>query len=467
MNRIIRQIRSAPSGIGILLIAGPSLVWCSEYIGSGEVILATRTGAILGTGVTWAVISGIFLKYWIGMSGARYTVVTGEGLIDLFSRMPGPRNWAVWLVFVAQLTTAAIAIGSIASAAGVFLASLLPISSFAGGWIVTVFALLIAWTGRFGWLKYIMSGLVFVVLAGVFYVAVKVFPGIEAFISGLVPRDPTVPLWALEKGIDPNPWREVLPLIGWGAGGFASQVWYSYWVMGAGYGRARKDRYGEPANTDELKALTTGDARRLKGWFRVVYTDASLAMVIGILATLGFLYAGAGVLGKLQVAPDGPEVAVQLSEIFGQNWGKWGGLLFMVGGTAALVATQIGQLAGWPRLLADAARICIPGVKERFTWKIQFRFFLLLFFLSNMILVYTLGYKPVSLVKLGALFDGLLLTPLQAVWICWGLFVTLPRMLSKEARKILQPNPVFAAGLILAFLVFGYFCVFQLPFVFR
>ena len=52
-------------------------------IGSGEVILTTRVGAILGTDVLWAIILGIFLKYVIGLGGARYTVCTGEGMIDM------------------------------------------------------------------------------------------------------------------------------------------------------------------------------------------------------------------------------------------------------------------------------------------------------------------------------------------------------------------------------------------------
>ena len=36
----------APKGLAILAIVGPAFVWCAEYIGSGEVILATRMGAI-------------------------------------------------------------------------------------------------------------------------------------------------------------------------------------------------------------------------------------------------------------------------------------------------------------------------------------------------------------------------------------------------------------------------------------
>ncbi|HMB90166.1 MAG TPA: hypothetical protein VKP65_04920, partial [Rhodothermales bacterium] len=59
--------------------------------------------------------------------------------------------------------------------------------------------------------------------------------------------------------------------------------------------------------------------------------------------------------------------------------------------------------------------------------------------------------------------DGLLLTPLQAIWVGIGLYVVLPRLVSKETWAIVRPHWIFAVGLVLAFLVFGYFCVFQIP----
>ena len=79
-----------------------------------------------------------------------------------------------------------------------------------------------------------------------------------------------------------------------------------------------------------------------------------------------------------------------------------------------------------------------------------------------MVIIYTLGFKPVVLVKAGAILDGLLLTPLQAILVAVGLFAVMPKMLSKEAAEILKPNRIFAVGLIIAFLVFSYFCIFQI-----
>ena len=450
----------------MLAIAGPSLVWAGEFIGSGEVILATRVGAILGPTVLWAVVIGVGLKFWIGMAGARYTVCTGEGMIDMIGRIPGPRNWGVWMTLVAQLAAGTIAIGSLAAAAGIFIHSVIGISPLLAGWLVTLFALAVVWSNVFNYLKLFMSLFVVIAVAGVLYVAITVFPGFGAIFKGLLIDIPAVPEWALAlDSVEANPWREILPLLGWAAGGFASQVWYTYWVIGAGYGATAGRGYGKPADTDMLRSMSAENAVRIRGWCRVVYTDASLAMILGVVATGAFLIAGAGVLRPNQLAPEGPEVATTLATLFAARWGRFGGMLFMVAGACALIGTQIGQLAGWPRLLADSMRICIPKFNDRFAWKTQYRLFLGYFFVTSMVIVYSFGLKPVFLVKISAIFEGLLLTPFQALWVLMGLYLVMPRMLSADARKILRPHWIFAVGLTAAFLVFAYFCVFQMPFV--
>ena len=458
------EIRKPPVGLAVFLLVGPSMVWAAEYIGSGEVILATRTGAILGPTVLWALVLGVFLKFWIGMSGGRYTVCTGEGMVDMFSRMPGPKNWAVWIVLVAQFAAAAFSIGAVATAAGVFVSSLIPVDAGLAGWIITFIAVGIVWSGIFDILKMVMSVLVLIIVIGVIYVAAYVFPGLDELIRSFIPNVPLVPQWALGfEGVRDNPWSEILPLLGWSAGGFASQVWYTYWVLGAGYGAAAGRGYGRAADVTMLKNMSSDTAGRIKGWCRVLYVDSTLAMVLGIVVTSAFLIAGAGVLRPAEIAPDGAEVAIKLSNIFSSRWGHIGGYLFMLAGSAALISTQIGQLAGWPRLLADSFRICIPGFDGRFKWKIQFRIFLIFFIFTNMVLVLCFKEKPVVLVQTAAVLDGLLLTPLQAFWVAIGLFVVMPKMLSREAFEILKPSKVFALILGIAFLIFGYFCVCKIP----
>ncbi|MFO8013858.1 MAG: Nramp family divalent metal transporter [Phycisphaerae bacterium] len=246
--------RKAPKGLwGMLMVLGPSLVWCGEYIGSGEVIIATRTGAALGTAVLWAVIVGIALKYWIGLCGARYTVATGEGMIDCFARAPAGRYWLVPIVFVGQVFAGITSIGALAVAAATFLTALVPLGAYSTliwGAIVTVFACIVVGTGRFSLLKTIMGLLVLVIVIGALYVALHTLPAVRDLVVGAFGfQVPEVPAWV--TATDPSVksvWSEVLPLLGWAAGGFASQVWYTYWVLGAGYGMAADRKWGTPAN---------------------------------------------------------------------------------------------------------------------------------------------------------------------------------------------------------------------------
>jgi Mn2+/Fe2+ NRAMP family transporter len=452
----------APRGMMIVLALGPGLMWCGEYIGSGEVILSTRAGAIYGVALLWVPTIAIFAKFWIGLAGAHYTVTTGEGMIDMMGRMPGPRNWALWPVFVGQLCSGAISTAALAGVAGVFASYFIPVPSFYLGWLVVLFVIALVWSGTYEPLKHVMSLLVLLIIIGTFTVAIATWPGIGALVHGVFGfQISEAPAWVSTSDTPQSPWLEILPLLGWAAGGFASQVWYTYWVIGAGYGMTRDRGYGKPLDEAALRALNAEDAHRIRGWRRVVTADASMAVIIGIGVTAAFMIAGAGVLGANQVAPEGSEVAMQLSRIFGDRWGEWGAHLFVLAGFAAMVSTMIGQFAGWPRLLADCGRILIPGV-AKWTWKRQFRTVLVLFAVSNMIIVYTFSLTPVFLVKVGAILDGLLLTPLQAAVVGWVLYKVMPRFFVPEVRSILKPHPIFAFGLAFAFLVFSYVCLFRL-----
>ncbi len=457
------QIRQPPRGLATLALVGPSLIWCAEYIGSGEVILSTRTGALFGTAALWAVVAAIVLKCSIGMMGARWTAVTGEGMVDLFDRIPGPRHWLVWVVLLLQLPAAVVSIGALARVAGAFFDSLVPLphGPLVWGLAASLFAVGVAWTGRFDLLKGVMSALVMVIVVGTMYVALRTIPPLAEVVKGFVGLVPLeVPPWVPAESRVTSPWHEVLPLMGWAAGGFASQVWYTYWCLGAGYGLAAEGTWGKPADTQRLAAIDAGEARRIRGWCRVVHLDASFAACIGVVVTTGFMLAGAGVLGPRHLLPEGNQVALTLSRIFSENWGQVGAVLFLLAGAAAMVSTLIGQLAGWPRLLADCARIVCPPF-GRLPWKSQFRGFLTFFVVTNAAAL--LVFDPVKLVQLGGQLDGILLTPVQSLAILVAFLFVLPRLVPRESCRLLRPGPVAIVLLATATLVFGILCVLILP----
>ena len=76
-----------------------------------------------------------------------------------------------------------------------------------------------------------------------------------------------------------------------------------------------------------------------------------------------------------------------------------------------------------------------------------------------MVIVYVMQENPIGLVRTAALLDGILLTALQAVWVAVGLYIVMPKMLSKEAYAVLRPSWIFAVGLAAGAVVFGWLTV--------
>ncbi|MCA9239037.1 MAG: hypothetical protein KDA37_02505, partial [Planctomycetales bacterium] len=137
--------------------------------------------------------------------------------------------------------------------------------------------------------------------------------------------------------------------------------------------------------------------------------------------------------------------------------------LFLVGGAAALISTQFAQVAGWPYLLDDALRLLLPAATSKLDRLVRRRLWLCFYLVASMLVVYSLGYQPVTLVRFAAVAEGLVLTPIQALAVFIGLYWVLPRMYSPAIAARLRVGPLIGAGLLVSFFVFSYFCVAQLP----
>jgi hypothetical protein len=133
-------------------------------------------------------------------------------------------------------------------------------------------------------------------------------------------------------------------------------------------------------------------------------------------------------------------------------------VLFILAGWAALFSTLLGQLAGWPRLLSDSYRICVPRF-GRVEWKTRFRFFLITLLGVNFFITYALGLQPVRLIQTAAFTEGVLLIPLQALATFLALYFVLPKLVSEDASRILRPHKLFGVPLLLGAAVYLVFII--------
>lgn len=69
---------------------GPGMILVGAIVGSGELIMTTKLGAVVGFSVLWFVILSCVLKAVVQAELARYTISSGETFLETFNKLPGP-----------------------------------------------------------------------------------------------------------------------------------------------------------------------------------------------------------------------------------------------------------------------------------------------------------------------------------------------------------------------------------------
>jgi hypothetical protein len=153
----------------------------------------------------------------------------------------------------------------------------------------------------------------------------------------------------LLSGLIPNiPAETTLLLIAIGAFGITGVggdeiMAYNYWLLEKGYAA-----YTGPK--DDSLAWE----QRAKGWIRIMYWDASLAMLAYTAMTVMFYLLGAAVLHRQGLVPDGPALINTLGNMYTDSLGPQARTTFVCGAIVVLYSTLFAALAAWTRLFSDA-----------------------------------------------------------------------------------------------------------------
>lgn len=71
---------------------GPGMILVGAIVGSGELIMTTKLGAVVGFSVLWFVIVSCVIKAVVQAELARHTISSGETFLETFNKLPGPRG---------------------------------------------------------------------------------------------------------------------------------------------------------------------------------------------------------------------------------------------------------------------------------------------------------------------------------------------------------------------------------------
>jgi len=128
--------------------------------------------------------------------------------------------------------------------------------------------------------------------------------------------------------------------------GASELIYYPYWCLEKGYARHVGARDGSAAWQT-----------RLRGWLRVLHTDATLSLLIYTGATLAFYILGAAVLHGQGMQVTDRELIDTLKQMYQQTLGATGAWIFLVGAFAVLYSTFFVATASNARLFADALQL--------------------------------------------------------------------------------------------------------------
>lgn len=382
---------------GTLKFLGPGLILVGSVVGSGEIILTTTLGSMVGFSMLWFVLLSCWSKNIVQAELARFSVASGEPFLHAFNRLPGKLPafngkrvswyiyfWMIWII-PGQLIG-----GGIYGGAGQAVHTALP---FLGSeWWTIILAMgasAIILTGTYTSIERLMTVLVvsftFITLTCAVLLQMTDYAITWQEVQAGMRFE--FPLFAL---------MAALAMYGGTGVGTGEQIAYTYWCVEKGYAR-----FSGPADASE------GWVRRAKGWIKVMQTDVVLTLVLLTCATIPFYMLGAGVLYRINAQPDGLETISVLSNMYTQTLGEWAFWLFMVGAFFVLYSTCVSGLGGGVRIFADG--MAVMGLIERNDYETRVRILRTWAVVSPLVTsaAYFYFQNPVWMLTMGHMFGAI------------------------------------------------------------
>lgn len=346
------RIPAPPEGKDRWSWYGPGLLWMLSAVGTGSILFTPRVGSVYGYDLFWLLIIVVFFMWVMIREMARFTIVTGKTILDGMHTLKGPRNWAVWVIFLPQLFAAAVGIAGLSAIVGSALAAVFPGGNTLYAELTLLACVALTTTGQYLRIEKISRIMAILLMVMAVVSAIAVFPALSKIAAGLTFKWPENPdLYVI------SPW------IGTILAGSMGIVWFSYWTATRGYGgglRGREEDDERPSSTPDAQpdeASAPDKIRRVQRWVSIMTGAASLGVIGGFIVIAAFLILGTELLAPAGVVPEGTDVALDLTRLFSDVWGDAGRYIILVAIIVAIGGSVLANQDGWGRSFADMTLI--------------------------------------------------------------------------------------------------------------
>ena len=335
------RIKEPPVNLkGIARHLGPGFVLSAAIVGSGELIATTALGAKAGFITFWVIILSCLVKVTLQLEWGKHVIHSGETSMTALNKLPGPKfgkaNWSIWCWLFIQVFKL-LQVGGIVGGVAITLNMVAPAISIPMWAIgITLVTCLLIYKGYYKVVE--QFSLVMMCFFTVFTLASVFF----------LQYTPYAISWSdIQEGLQfklpPSTVAVAIAAFGITGVGGDEIMYYNYWCIEKGYAGFT----GPKQNTPEWE-------KRARGWIKIMYYDALLAMVVYTLVTAAFYILGAAVLHKQGLVPEGYSMVKVLSGMYTQTLGPWAETVFMVSAFMVLYSTMFTAAASFTRIFSDA-----------------------------------------------------------------------------------------------------------------
>jgi len=439
-------------------VLGPGAIVASANIGSGEMIFASRGGAIFGYTLIWAFVVSAVAKAALAYSFNRYTVVAGEHPMARWATLfRGPRGWFTLLMGVVSIAAIPSWVGGLGISIGDLMASL----TFGTGplWATALIVLsgVLAWFGGYDKLEKAQLFIVAFMLLAVAVSVVVLRPDWLAALGGILPTVPEYSGWVAGAypDIAERPvWLEVATYLGAVGGGTYDYIGYAgmmrekkWGLLGAPDQAEMAERLAALPRGEQLPVSTEPDqVAAAKAWSRAPLADTVLSFVAIALFASMFMLNGASLLGPEHLVPNGNETLTFQAQFLTAVHPVLEYLYYL-----AVFFAFFGSLyAFWELYTYTAFETLAPVIgRVRRAGAASVRPWMYLYMLvASLALVWTVG-QLVVIVTPASVLGGLLTSGIFCLAIVWTEHKVLPR-----SHRLSVPGQIWvlASGVLLTVL---------------
>jgi len=352
---------------------GPGFLLAATSIGASHLVLSPTAGMHFGFSLLWLVVACHLFKYPAFEFGPRYAAATGKSLLSGYRRVPGPRNWALYVFLVGTVLQGVGVLSAVVSVSGNVIAvwtGTLTTAHYSLVIISLVLALL--FIGGFSFLDNLNKVMMIILAVATAVAFFRIMPPASEARNLVIPQLPDGSIVL------------VAALLGWMPTGIDVSVWHSFWTL------------------EKLKTLDIGDDKGRIGRLKTSLTDMRVGYGLSLVTGIMFMTLGAVHLaGQQNLASVG--VARKLSETFAAILGVWMYHVFMLTAFFAMFSTSYTVVDGFSRSFSETISELRSGRNERLTRRLYLAFAIASSIFAAVIIGF--GFKAALLVTAAALLS--------------------------------------------------------------